>query len=152
MAQPMPLRLIESTGPSNGSHDTKRAAAGTLRKSSTRNRVSAFSTETPIQRLGGQSRRSAILRRRVDRFVRTWYVCRGVSAMTEKISRTKLRGTRAWNRSLIELTKPFSASAERRVAAARRDGGRERIRSRRCVNRHLPGTSPLPSRADAWPV
>jgi hypothetical protein len=41
---------------------------------------------------------------RDDRLVNTWYVCCGVAAITANTSRTNASGTRAWKRSLIELT------------------------------------------------
>ena len=42
---------------------------------------------------------------RFERFVSTWYVCCGVSAITSKTSRMKSSGTSGWKRSLMELTK-----------------------------------------------
>lgn len=65
----------------------------------------ASSTDVPSQRLDGQSRWSEILRARPGRFVSSWYVCRGVSAMTVKTSRMNDRGTPGWKRSPMELTK-----------------------------------------------
>ncbi|SKT81364.1 Uncharacterised protein [Mycobacteroides abscessus subsp. abscessus] len=63
----MPLSV-----PKSGSQDRNRTAAGTDRRSSTRDSASEFSTDTPIHRFGGQSSLSATRRSRTDRFVRIW--------------------------------------------------------------------------------
>jgi hypothetical protein len=51
------------------------------------------------------SHRSARIRAvRSGRLVRIWYVCCGVAAITANTRARKSRGTRAWNRSDMELT------------------------------------------------
>src|SRR5437667_8712797 len=113
MSQSMPDRSKPCSGPSSGSADTNRTAAGTVRRWSTRSRWLRSSTLTPIHTFDGHGRLSASFASRVARLVRIWYVWRGVAAITAKTRRTKLTGTRAWNRSLMELTKTTRGSRHR---------------------------------------
>jgi hypothetical protein len=72
ITQSIPSTFKPSSGPSSGSQDRNRTAAGTARKWSARTSVSACSIDTPIHRLGGQSSVAAIFGKRADRLVRTW--------------------------------------------------------------------------------
>ena len=100
----MPCRS-SCSGPSNGSQERNRTAAGTARSSSIRDVQRWFSTDTPIHTLSGQASRSASARTRSGRFVSTWKTCQSARRMTSNTSATYSSGTPSWNRSLMLLTK-----------------------------------------------
>src|SRR5439155_5570914 len=92
-------------GPKGGSHERKRTAAGTRRRSSKREDKRWYSTETPTQKFFGQGSCEASSPSRSDRLVSTWNVCQSARTIVSKTRRMNPNGTSGWKRSDIEFTK-----------------------------------------------